>query len=299
MMVEELLMQRSMYKALVTKSSRTLSCLIKEGDINLIQKHGVKMKAWFHSFDDVCESYLEMLTDETDITAADSYYDVVYDNYMDQLDSLNYAMDTLSMQAPAVIQRVLPQSPTHQVQDDQCNKSVEISTLQQNTQPATSSNPTHPELHIDVKPQSQVSISTITMEQKPDLFDCEPPVTIQCSPVSLDPHSDQTELYVPSPTPCAHYSHTAHTTMHLDRNVPSRRLLHPDKYVSSQRPFCLTNGRSADHHILHAPPQDQLELKECYIHSQTPRPGRKVKDGTLHITSTPRPAACLFLSGIT
>ena len=240
-----------------------------------------------------------MLTDETDIPAADSYYDVVYDNYMDQLDSLNYAIDTLSMQAPAVIQRVLPQSPTHQVQDDQCNKSVQISTLQQNTQPATSGNPTHPELHIDVKPQSQVSISTITMEQQPDLFDCEPPVTIQCSPVSLDPHSDQTDLYVPSPTPCAQYSHTAHTTMHLDRNVPSRRLLHPDKYVSSQRPFCLTNGRSADHHILHAPPQDQLELKECYIHSQTPRPGRKVKDGTLHITSTPRPAACLFLSGIT
>ena len=71
---------------------------------------------------------------------------------MDQLDSLNYATDTLSMQAPAVIQRVLPKSPTHQVQDDQCNKSVQISTLQQNTQPATSSNLTHPKLHIDVKP---------------------------------------------------------------------------------------------------------------------------------------------------
>ena len=101
----------------MTKSSKTLSCLFKEGEINLIQKHGVKMKAWFHSFDDVCES-LEMLTDETDITA-DSHYDVVYDNYMDQLDSLNHATDTLSMQAPAVVQRVLPQSPTQQVQDDQ------------------------------------------------------------------------------------------------------------------------------------------------------------------------------------
>ena len=73
------------------------------------------MKAWFHSFGEVCESYLEALTDETDITAADSYYDVVYDNYMDQLESLNYATDTLSMQAPAVVQRVLPQSSTQQV----------------------------------------------------------------------------------------------------------------------------------------------------------------------------------------
>ena len=105
MMVEELLMQRSTYKALVTKSSRTLSCLIKEGDINLIKKHGVMMKVWFHSFDDVCESYLEMLTDETDITDAESYYDAVYDDYMDQLDSLNYAMDSFTMQAPAVVQR--------------------------------------------------------------------------------------------------------------------------------------------------------------------------------------------------
>ena len=286
MMVEELLMQRSMYKALVTKSSRTLSCLIKEGDINLIQKHGVKMKAWFHSFDDVCESYLEMLTDETDITAADSYYDVVYDNYMDQLDSLNYATDTLSMQAPAVIQRVLPQSPTHQVQDDQCNKSVQISTLQHNTQPATSSNPTHPELYIDVKPQSQVSIAAITKEQQPEPIDCKLPVINQSSPVSLDTHIDQTNLYVPSPTPCAHYSHTAHTTIHLDRNVPSCRL------------FQLANSRSTNLHILTVPPH-QLELKESYIHSQTPRPGRKVKDGTLHIISTPIPAACLFLNGIT
>ena len=50
---------------------------------------------------------------------------------MDQLDSLNYATDTLSMQAPAVVQRVLSQSPTQQVQDDQCNKFVQISTHQQ------------------------------------------------------------------------------------------------------------------------------------------------------------------------
>ena len=94
MMVKELLTQR------LTKSSRTLSCLI-----NLINKHGVMMKAWFQSFDDVCESYLEMLTVETDITDAESYYDAVYDDYMDQLDSLNYAMDSFTMQAPALVQR--------------------------------------------------------------------------------------------------------------------------------------------------------------------------------------------------
>ena len=105
MTVEELLRQRSTYKALVTKSSCTLSHLISEGDINSIQKHGVMMKAWFHSFDEASESYLETLTDDTDITAAESYYDAIYDDYMDQLDSLNYAMDSLTMQAPAVVQR--------------------------------------------------------------------------------------------------------------------------------------------------------------------------------------------------
>ena len=320
MTIEELLRQRSTYKALVTKSSCTLSHLISEGDINRIQKHGVMMKAWFHSFDEVSESYLETLTDDTDITDAESYYDAVYDNYMDQLDSLNYTMDNFTVQAPVVVQR----ADTH----------TSLSTISQTTklptmdlEPADSTHSKHPEqevikspteqvqtvmnkelvhlstcacdhtapncdqsllvLHIDVKAQSEVSIATITMEQQPDLFDCEPPVTMQCSPISLDPHIDQTDLHVQSALSCAHYSHTAHATIHPDRDVPSRGLFRP------------ANSRYTDHHVLNAPLQHQLELKECYIHSQTPRPGRKVKDGTLHITSTPRPAACLYLSGIT
>ena len=72
---------------------------------------------------------------------------------MDQLDSFNYATVTLSMQAPAVVLRVLPQSPTQQVKYDQCNKSVQISTHHRNTQLATNSNPTHPKLHTDAKAQ--------------------------------------------------------------------------------------------------------------------------------------------------
>ena len=104
MTVEELLRQRSTYKALVTKSACMWSHLISEGDVNRIQKHGVMIKAWFHSFDEASESYLETLTDDTDISAAESYYDAIYDDYMDQLDSFNYAMDGLTMQAPAVIQ---------------------------------------------------------------------------------------------------------------------------------------------------------------------------------------------------
>ena len=320
MTIEELLRQRSTYKALVTKSSCTLSHLISEGDINRIQKHGVMMKAWFHSFDEVSESYLETLTDDTDITDAESYYDAVYDNYMDQLDSLNYTMDNFTVQAPVVVQRAdtytslstisqttkLPtvdlepvdsthskhpeqevvKSPTEQVQTVMNKELVHLSTCARD-HTAPNCDQSLLDLHIDVKAQSEVSITTITMEQQPDLFDCEPPVTMQCSPISLDPHIDQTDLHVQSHLSCAHYSHTAHATMHSDRDVPSRGLFRP------------ANSRYTDHHVLNAPLQYQLELKECYIHSQTPRPSRKVKDGTLHITSTPRPAACLFSSGIT
>ena len=305
MMVEKLLTHRSTYKALVTKSFRTLSCLIKESDFNLIQNHGVMMKAWFHNFDDVCESYLEMLTDETDITAAESYYDVVYDDYMDQLDSLNYAMDSFTMQAPAVVQKTdsnttlstmspiinLPKmareqetkSPTQPVQSVvQNNETVPMNTHNCTCQPLHSQqvqeimsielvhlstcvhDRTAPncdqsllDLHIDVQLQPQVSIAAITKEQQPDLFDIKPPVTIQCSLVSLDPHIDQINLHVQSPTSCAQYSHTHHATIHHASIVPSL--------------IQLANSRSTDHHVLNTPPQHPLKLKV----SQTPR---KVKE---------------------
>ena len=143
------------------------------------------------------------------------------------------------------------------------------------------------DLHIDVKVQTEASIATITMVQQPKVIDCEPPVINQSSPVSLDTHIDQTNLHVQSPSSCAHYSHTAHATMHPDRDVPSRILFRP------------ANSRYTDHRVLNALPQHHLELKENYTHSQTLRPDRKVKDGTSHIPGKPRPATCHILSGVT
>ena len=182
MMAEELLMQRAIYKTLVTESSRTLSCLIKEGDNNLIKKHGVMMKAWFHSFDEASESYVETRTNDTDISAAESYYDAIYDDYMDQLDSLNYAMDSLVVQAPAV-QRILTESPTQQIHHV---VSKQFTLLSTNDCTSTNCDQSLLGLHIDVKPQPQVSITTIMKEQQPDLIDCEPPIIHQWSPVTLD-----------------------------------------------------------------------------------------------------------------
>ena len=314
MMVEELLMQRSTYKALVTKSSRTLSCLIKEGDINFIKKHGVMMKAWFHSFDDVCESYLETLTDDTDITAAESYYDAIYDDYMDQLDSLNYAMDSLTVQAPAV-QRILTESPTQQIHHVVSKELIPPST---NDCTSTNCELSLLDLHIDVKLQPQIPIATITKEQQPDLTDCEPPVINKCSPVTLDQSVDGNDTHMQLSTP-APSSHALHTTSDLSFSEPAKHVLlnmdelalsstdlleaqtimHPARDVIFSTPIQLAATRSAGSHLLKAPLKDHLEPKENYTHSQTPRPGRKVKDGTLHIPGKPRPTACLYLSGIT
>ena len=314
MTVEELLRQRSTYKALVTKSSCTLSHLISEGEINNIQKHGVMMKAWFHSFDEASESYLETLTDDTDITAAESYYDAIYDDYMDQLDSLNYAMDSLTAQAPAV-QRILTESPTQQIRHVVSKELIPLST---NDCTSTNCDLSLLDLHIDVKLQPQISIATITREQQPDLTDCEPPVINKCSPVTLDPSGDGNDTHMQLSTP-APSSHALHTTSDLSFSEPAKHVLlnmdelalfstdlleaqtimHPARDVIFSTPIQLAATRSAGSHLLKAPLKDHLEPKENYTHSQTPRPGRKVKDGTLHIPGKPRPTACHFLSGIT
>ena len=313
-MVEELLKQRSTFKALVIKSEMTLNCLIKERDFNLIHKHGVLMKYWFHSFDEASESYIETLSNETDITDAESYYDAVYDNYMDQLDSLNYAMDSLVVQAPAV-QRILTESPTLQIHHVVSKELIPPST---NDCTSTNCDLSLLDLHIDVKLQPQISIATITKEQQPDLTDCEPPVINKCSPVTLDQSVDGNDTHMQLSTP-APSSHALHTTSDLSFSEPAKYVLlnmdelalsstdlleaqtimHPARDVIFSTPIQLATTRSAGSHLLKAPLKDHLEPKENYTHSQTPRPGRKVEDGTLHIPGKPRPTACHFLSGIT
>ena len=51
----------------------------------------------------IVHKYFETLTDNIEIAAASSYYDAVYDNYIDQLNASNSAMDSLTVQAPVVV----------------------------------------------------------------------------------------------------------------------------------------------------------------------------------------------------
>ena len=266
------------------------------------------MKYWFHSFDEASDSYIETLSNETDIT------DAVYDNYMDQLDSLNYAMDSLVVQAPAV-QRIITESPTQQIHHVVSKELIPLST---NDCTSTNCDQSLPDLHIDVKLQPQISIATITKEQQPHLTDCEPPVINKCSPVTLDQSVDGNDPHIQlsTPAPSLHALQTSsdlsfiepakHVLLNMDELALSstdlleaQTIMHPARDVIFSIPVQLATTRSAGSHLLKAPLKDHLELKENHLHSQTPRPGQKVKNGTLHITSTPRPAACLFLSGIT
>ena len=136
--------------------------------------------------------------------------------------------------------------------------------------------------------------------------------------VTLDQSVDGNDTHMQLSTP-APSSHALHTTSDLSFSEPAKHFLlnmdelalsstdlleaqtimHPARDVIFSTPIQLATTRSAGSHLLKAPLKDHLEPKENYTHSQTPRPGRKVKDGTLHIPGKPRPTACHFLSGIT
>ena len=197
----------------------------------------------------------------------------------------------LVVQAPAV-QRILTESPTQQIHHELIPLSTNDCTL-------TNCDLSLLDLHIDVKLQPQISIATITREQLPDLTDCEPPVINKCSPVTLDQSVDGNDTHMQLSTP-APSSHALHTTSDLSFSEPAKHVLlnmdelalfstdlleaqtimHLARDVIFSTPIQLAATRSAGSHLLKAPLKDHLEPKENYAHSQTPRPGRKVKDGT-------------------
>ena len=89
--------RRSICKASVTKSFKTLQRLVKERNLDSVQKHGEKMKNLFVEFDDVSDAYTDTLCEDSEQHAASVYYDEVYDNYLSHLDTLNDSIDCLSL----------------------------------------------------------------------------------------------------------------------------------------------------------------------------------------------------------
>ena len=93
--------RRSICKASVTKSFKTLQRLVRERNLDSIQKHGEKMKNLFVEFDDVSDAYTDTLCEDSEQHAASVYYDEVYDNYLSHLDTLNDSIDCLSLKDAA------------------------------------------------------------------------------------------------------------------------------------------------------------------------------------------------------
>ena len=93
--------RRSTCKASLTTSFKTLQRLVRERNIESIQKHGEKMKNLFVEFDDVSDAYSDTLCKDSEQQAASIYYDEVYDNYLSHLDTLNDSIDNLSLKNAA------------------------------------------------------------------------------------------------------------------------------------------------------------------------------------------------------
>ena len=198
---------------------------------------------------------------------------------MDQLDSLNYAIDSLVVQAPAV-QRILTKSPTQQIHHVLSKEPIPLST---NDCTLTNCDLSLLDLHIDVKLQPQISIATNTKEPQPDMTDCEPPV------ITLDQSVDGNDTHMQLSTP-APSSHALQTTFDLSFSEPANHVLlnmdelalsftdlleaqiimHPARDVIFSTPFQLATARYAGSHLLKAPMKDYLEPKEVHsAHTQS------------------------------
>ena len=78
-----------------------------------------------------------------DINDADSHYDAVYDNYMDQLDSLYYAMDNFTVQAPVGVQRTDTNTTLSTI-----SQTINLPTMDLEPVDSAHSKHQHPEQHI-------------------------------------------------------------------------------------------------------------------------------------------------------
>ena len=101
-MMEELKKARAVRKRILAKSCIQTDRIIAERSLTAITDHREHLIKTFQLFEDAAEDYTESLTCDSDIEAADEYYDDEQKSYVEQLIKLNSAMDTLSLnQQPA------------------------------------------------------------------------------------------------------------------------------------------------------------------------------------------------------
>ena len=96
-MMEELKKARAVRKRILTKSCIQTDRIIAERSLTAMIDHREHLIKTFQLFEDSAEDYTESLTCDSDIEAADEYYDDEQKSYVEQLIKLNSAMDTLSV----------------------------------------------------------------------------------------------------------------------------------------------------------------------------------------------------------
>ena len=96
-MMEELKKARAVRKRILMKSCIQTDRIIAERSLTAITDHREHLIKTFQLFEDSAEDYTESLTCDSDIEAADEYYDDEQKSYVEQLIKLNSAMDTLSV----------------------------------------------------------------------------------------------------------------------------------------------------------------------------------------------------------
>ena len=95
--MEELKKARAVHKRILTKSCIQTDRIIAERSLTAITDHREHLIKTFQLFEDSAEDYTELLTCDSDIEAAEVYYDDQQKLYVEQLVKLNSAMDTLSV----------------------------------------------------------------------------------------------------------------------------------------------------------------------------------------------------------
>ena len=101
-MMEELKKARAVRKRILAKNCIQTDRIIAERSLTAITDHREHLIKTFQLFENSAEDYTESLTCDSDIEAADEYYDDEQKSYVEQLIKLNSTMDTLSLnQQPA------------------------------------------------------------------------------------------------------------------------------------------------------------------------------------------------------
>ena len=92
--------KRSVSKGVLTKAYRVSRRLLVEKDLKKLSEHRTRVMDYFQKFHVASEAYEGTLTDESNVSACETYYDEVLSTYEEEMQKLNDAIDALNISPP-------------------------------------------------------------------------------------------------------------------------------------------------------------------------------------------------------